>query len=580
MLRELVIKDFAIINQLDLKFGPGLLIFTGETGAGKSIMIDAVELLIGGRAESTFVRGGAEIAMLEAAFHIEPAVRPAVEALLRQEELLDDDSAEEIRVSREIRLEGRNICRVNGRVVSLSVLRELGDYLVDVHGQSEHLSLLRVSHHLDLLDRYAGVERALSQYQAAYRQFLDIHDELDQLRQQEKDAAQRVDFLSFQIEEIEAAKLKPGEDEELIAEQARLGNAEKLSQLSQASLASLEEGLRGEISASDLLGQAVESVEELAQIDPSLMDLHEEAQALLEQVSDMARRLRLYGEQVESNPSRLDEVEERLALIKGLKRKYGETIEAMLQFASQARQELDSITHAEARLQQLQAARQEQLVRIGQLGQTLSSERRQAAKQLAEAVERQLTDLQMSGAEFEVELKWQPDPNGAPVESDTVRFGPKGLDQVEFLVAPNPGEGLKPLVKIASGGETSRLMLALKGVLATADETPTLIFDEIDQGIGGRVGAVVGQKLWSLAQNHQVLCITHLPQLAAFGDRQFKVMKQVTGNRTETGVIQLDLEARVAELAVMLGGESDPNLTSAQALLDQAEAAKVQTAAA
>jgi DNA repair protein RecN (Recombination protein N) len=580
MLRELVIKDFAIINQLDLKFGPGLLIFTGETGAGKSIMIDAVELLIGGRAESTFVRGGAEIAMLEAAFHIEPAVRPAVEALLRQEELLDDDSAEEIRVSREIRLEGRNICRVNGRVVSLSVLRELGDYLVDVHGQSEHLSLLRVSHHLDLLDRYAGVERALSQYQAAYRQFLDIHDELDQLRQQEKDAAQRVDFLSFQIEEIEAAKLKPGEDEELIAEQARLGNAEKLSQLSQASLASLEEGLRGEISASDLLGQAVESVEELAQIDPSLMDLHEEAQALLEQVSDMARRLRLYGEQVESNPSRLDEVEERLALIKGLKRKYGETIEAMLQFASQARQELDSITHAEARLQQLQAARQEQLVRIGQLGQALSSERRQAAKQLAEAVERQLTDLQMSGAEFEVELKWQPDPNGAPVESDTVRFGPKGLDQVEFLVAPNPGEGLKPLVKIASGGETSRLMLALKGVLATADETPTLIFDEIDQGIGGRVGAVVGQKLWSLAQNHQVLCITHLPQLAAFGDRQFKVMKQVTGNRTETGVIQLDLEARVAELAVMLGGESDPNLTSAQALLDQAEAAKVQTAAA
>lgn len=579
MLLSLRIQDFAIINSLELKLAPGLLIFTGETGAGKSIIIDAVELLVGGRAESTLVRTGAELAILEAAFKVDPAVHQPISAILKREELIDGGTADELLISREIRLEGRNICRVNGRVVPLNVLREIGDYLVDVHGQSEHLSLLKVSQHLNLLDRFAEVDEPLSAYRRVYQELKTVRIELETLRTQERNAAQRADFLYFQIEEIKTAKLTAGQEAELISEQARLANAEKLSNLSEAALAGLEEGLRGEISASDLLGQAVESIEALAEVDTSLAPLHVEAQALLEQVSDISRRLRIYRENVEFNPVRLDEVEERLALIKNLKRKYGESIDDILAFAEKAERELESITHAEERIEELVAKEQELLIEVGRLGEKLSRVRARAGEDLAAAVESQLAALQMAGAKFQLQQEWRSDDNGAPVDGRQIEFGPKGLDQIEFLVAPNPGEGLKPLVKIASGGETSRLMLALKGVLATADDTPTLIFDEIDQGIGGRVGAVVGQKLWNLARNHQVLCITHLPQLAAHGDHHHRVEKEVIDERTETQVILLEGVSRARELASMLGGISDPNLESAQALLIEAGGTRTQTQA-
>lgn len=570
MLTELRIQDYAIIDDLDLKFGPGLLIFTGETGAGKSIIIDAVELLIGGRADSTVVRSGAEKALLEAAFYLDPVVRGPVMELLSREELLDEQEAEEVLVSREIRLEGRNICRVNGRVVTLGLLREIGDAMVDVHGQSEHLSLLRVRHHRRLLDRYVEVDEPLANYRQAYRALSKVREELSILRGRERDAAQRADYLSFQIDEIETTKLEPGEEEQLKSEQARLANAEKLTNLSEAAIAALEEGLRGEISASDLVGQAVESIETLAGVDESLDSLHTEAQALLEGVGEIARRLRVYSEGVEFNPSRLDEVEERLALIQDLRRKYGASIEEILAFAQEAREELEGITHAEERISELAEQERGLLGEVGARGQRLAEIRRQASAELSTAVEQELNDLQMEGAEFEVEQSWEEDPSGAPVDGRRVAFGPDGLDQIEFLVAPNPGEGLKPLVKTASGGETSRLMLGLKGVLAKADETPTLIFDEIDQGIGGRVGAVVGSKLRRLAADHQVLCITHLPQLAAFGEGHYKVDKVVRDGRTVTQVRPLEGEHRTTELAVMLGGDTPPNRESAQALLAEA----------
>lgn len=570
MLTELRIQDYAIIDDLDLKFGPGLLIFTGETGAGKSIIIDAVELLIGGRADSTVVRSGAEKALLEAAFYLDPVVRGPVMELLSREELLDEQEAEEVLVSREIRLEGRNICRVNGRVVTLGLLREIGDAMVDVHGQSEHLSLLRVRHHRRLLDRYVEVDEPLANYRQAYRALSKVREELSILRGRERDAAQRADYLSFQIDEIETAKLEPGEEEQLKSEQARLANAEKLTNLSEAAIAALEEGLRGEISASDLVGQAVESIETLAGVDESLDSLHTEAQALLEGVGEIARRLRVYSEGVEFNPSRLDEVEERLSLIQDLRRKYGASIEEILAFAQEAREELEGITHAEERISELAEQERGLLGEVGARGQRLAEIRRQASAELSTAVEQELNDLQMEGAEFEVEQSWEEDPSGAPVDGRRVAFGPDGLDQIEFLVAPNPGEGLKPLVKTASGGETSRLMLGLKGVLAKADETPTLIFDEIDQGIGGRVGAVVGSKLRRLAADHQVLCITHLPQLAAFGEGHYKVDKVVRDGRTVTQVRPLEGEHRTTELAVMLGGDTPPNRESAQALLAEA----------
>lgn len=576
MLTELAIRDFAIINKLDLSFGPGLLVLTGETGVGKSIMVDAVELLIGGRADSAVVRSGADKAFLEATFRLDPVIREFVQGILEREQLLDDGDDGEVHLSREIRLEGRNVCRVNGRIVTLSLLRELGDSLVDVHGQSEHLSLLRVQHHRRLLDRYLGAEETLAAYRSHYRSLMEVREELAELRERDREAAQRADFLSFQIEEIESAQLRPGEDEELKSEQARLANAEKLSILTEAATAALDEGLRGEIAASDLLGQAVESVEELAGVDNSMDGIHIEAQALLEQVTDLARRLRVYREGIEYNPTRLDEVEERLSLVQNLQRKYGGSIDEVLAYAEEARAELETITHAEQRVEELQLEEEELLSVLAAHGVELSRTRRVAADSLAEAVALELQDLNMAGAEFGVDLRWQDDPQGVPVEERRVTFGPHGLDQIEFLVAPNPGEGLKPLVKIASGGETSRLMLGMKGVLAEADEIPTLIFDEIDQGIGGRVGAVVGRKLRALTAGHQVLCITHLPQLAAYGARHYKVDKQVRGGRTETIVRELAEADRVQELASMLGGDSAPNLESAQALL--AEASRQESA--
>jgi DNA repair protein RecN (Recombination protein N) len=574
MLQELRISDFAIIRQLDLKLGPGLMIFTGETGAGKSIMIDAVELLIGGRADSAVVRSGTETAMLEAGFALDPGVRPRLLEILRREELLDEDNPAEFVVSREIRLEGRNICRVNGRIVPLALLREIGDLLVDVHGQSEHLSLLRVRHHLALLDRYADVGDELEAYQDAYDSLVGTRRKLAELRGWERDSSQRADFLAFQVDEIQKAKLKPGEDEQLRGEQARLANAEALTRLSDSALAALADGLRGEISAGDLVGQAVESIDELAEIDGTLRPLGTEAQALLEQVSDLARRLRLYGESIEYNPARLDEVEDRLGLIQDMKRKYGPTIEDILAHAEAAESELAGISHAEERIRELESAESRWLEEVGGLGAALSERRLQAAGSLAGEVERELRDLNMAGAQFEVGHEWVEADDGVPVDRRRIAFSRMGLDQIEFMVAPNPGEGLKPLVKVASGGETSRLMLALKSVLTEADETPTLIFDEIDQGIGGRVGAVVGGKLWGLARSHQVLCITHLPQLAAHGDRHFRVEKHVQDGRTETGVRRMQDGDQVAELALMLGGATETNLQSAQELLEEAAESK------
>ncbi len=573
MLSKLRIQNFAIIDDLELDLGPGLLIFTGETGAGKSIIIDAVELLVGGRADSEVVRTGADTALLEAEFRIDPIVEAPIRAVLAREEL--DDGAEDLVLSREIRLEGRNICRVNGRIVALNLLREIGDILVDVHGQSEHLSLLRVRHHLDLLDRFAGAEARRRTYAQSFDALSEVRDQLKSLRGRDREAAQRADYLAFQIEEIEAARLQPGEEGELQSERSRLANAEKLTTLSDAAVAALEQGLHGEISASDLLGQAVEAVDELAEIDESLSELRDEAQALSEHVLELAGRVRSYAEGIEFNPRRLEEVEERLALIGDLKRKYGGSIEEIMAHAEAARAELEEIAHAEDRIQELEEREAQLLGEVGRLGEELSQVRGEAVQALAEGVERELVDLQMGGARFEVRQEWREEPDGAPVDGRRVAFDRKGLDDVEFMVAPNPGEGLKPLVKIASGGETSRLMLGIKGVLAEADETPTLIFDEIDQGIGGRVGAVVGRKLGALSAGHQVLCITHLPQLAAFGRRHYRVEKEVREGRTVTRVRPLEGESRVRELAMMLGGVSEPNLDSARALLEGPRASEV-----
>lgn len=572
MLTELTIRNFAIIDDLQLSLGEGLSVFTGETGAGKSIIVDALELLLGGRADTTAVRAGAEIALIEGTFRLDAPIRGSVADILERESLLD--GPDYVTLAREIRLEGRNICRVNGRVVNLALLKELGEFLVDVHGQSEHLSLLQVRHHRTLLDRYAGIEDAVDAYSQVFKQLRTVERQLTSLRQREQDSERQADLLAFQINEIEAAALEPGEEQTLVEERARLANAERLASLCEQAMAALEDGIQGEYSASDLLGQAVEAIEDLSNIDSSLSSTQAEAQALLEQLGDLTRRLRIYRDSVEFNPGRLDEVEERVAMIRDLSRKYGGSEEAILAHAARAREELESITHASEQAEDLERKQTELLGKVGALGAELTAARLAASGDLSEAIGLELQALNMDGAEFAVDIAAREDPDGAPVDGRRLEYSATGLDHVEFLVAPNPGEGLKPLVKIASGGETSRLMLGLKGVLASADETPTLIFDEIDQGIGGRVGAIVGQKLWSLAQSHQVLCITHLPQLAAFGDRHFRVEKIIRSGRTITVVRPLDGETRDSELAQMLGGESEPNLESARQLLLGAAATK------
>jgi len=572
MLTDLHIRDFAIIDELRLQFGAGFLAFTGETGAGKSIIIDAVELLLGGRAEAHMIRAEAPAAWIEGAFRIEYALQPEIRRLLEPEGLLDDE--ENVTLGRELRREGRNICRINGRSVTLGLLRDVGERLIDVHGQSEHLSLLRVPEHLELLDRYARTEDQRLAFRERHEELAGLRRQLEELRASERDAARRSEFLSFQIQEIESARLRPAELDSLVEERTRLANAEQLAQLAEQAVAALDESPEGGPSAADRLGEAGQALASLARVDGSLQARSQEAQALVEQAADLAKNLRLYREAIEFNPRRLDEVEERIGLLRNLMRKYGESLEAVLAYAEKARLEHENITHAEERMASLQTEEGQLLIELGAIGAALSAARRKAGDQLGRAIETELNDLRMADARFGLEMSWADDPRGAPVGDRRVAFTASGLDRAEFLVAPNPGEGLKPLAKIASGGETSRLMLGLKSVLARADRTPTLIFDEIDQGIGGRVGGIVGRKLWGLARAHQVLCVSHLPQLAAYGDQHFRVEKHVEAGRTRTVVRELGGQERMLELAQMLGGEGEANRQSASQLLSQAESDK------
>ncbi len=573
MLRELRIQNFAIIDQLELTFESGLVVFTGETGAGKSIILDALELLLGGRADATAIRTEADLARVEATFHLCGPERQEVHAILRRADLLDDPDY--LTLSREVRREGRSVARVNGVTVNIGLLKELGERLVDIHGQSEHLSLLNVRAHLGLLDRYADVQSQRETYRQTYQQLQAVRRELEELRQAQRDADRRTEMLTFQAEEIESARLRPGEDEELRHERDRLANAEALARLAQQALAALDEGTAESPAATDLIGQAAQALNKLAQIDSDQSALAQQTTLLAESLADLARSLRAYLETIEYNPKRLEEVEERLDLLHRLTRKYGGSLEAVLAYAAEARRQLEHISNAAERIAQLEAAEKELLTRLSEQAQILSRQRRAAAEKLSRSMEAELDDLRMAAARFAVDFQTRPDPAGLPLPDGTrVAFDEDGLDKVEFLIAPNPGEGLKPLAKIASGGETSRLMLGLKNVLAHADEVPTLIFDEIDQGIGGRVGATVGEKLWLLARQHQVLVVTHLPQLAAFGDQHFQVQKQVENDRTRTHVTPLEGETRLLELAQMLGEVSEGTLRSAHDLLQNAQTFK------
>jgi len=569
MLTELHIQNFAIIDKLDLRFGPGLIILTGETGAGKSIILDAVVMLIGGKADTTLIRTDSDAAFVEGVFQLRGPEKEAVHSILQREELMDDPNY--VVLTREVRREGRNVARVNGRTVNVSLLKELGALLVDIHGQVEHLSLLDSRAHLGLLDRYAEVARPLSDYRQIYHTLLNLRRELNEFRKAQADADRRVEMLTYQADEIEAAHLKPGEDEELRKERDRLANAESLARNAQEALAVLEEGSPDTPAATDLVGQAAQALAALAKLDPAQNELANQGEILLDTMSDVIHSLRNYLEEIEFNPKRLDEVEERLDLIHSLKRKYGGSIPAVIASGAEARRQLETISNAAERIGELELEESKLLEALAAQGSLLTEKRKSAALAMGKGIESELDDLRMEAAKFSVDFQAKPDPNGAPLQNGTrIAFDQNGFDRIEFLIAPNPGEGLKPLVKIASGGETSRLMLGLKNVLARADEVPSLIFDEIDQGIGGRVGMIVGQKLWNLSRMHQVFCVTHLPQLAAFGDEHYQVQKLIQGNRTLTRVERLDGEPRLLELSQMLGAVGEGTIRSAHELMQVA----------
>jgi DNA repair protein RecN (Recombination protein N) len=580
VLVELTIRDFAIIEHLNLRLGAGFNVLTGETGAGKSIIIDAVSLILGARGDTTFVRAGAPRATVEGVFRLDEEARAVVNPLLEEEGLEGDEPAL-LFLAREIRREGRNVCRVNGRAVALKVLEGIGQHLVDIHGQTEHLSLMRVREHVDLLDRYGDLWPLRDRVAGLVHDLRAVRRELAGLRRDERELARRMDLLQYQADEIEAARLEPGEDVGLIQERNRLANAEELRELSDEAFQALYEGTEEQPSAVDLVQMAGRALAGLARLDDSTAPLAESAEALGYQLDDLARTLRDYRDQVEFNPRRLNQVEERLLLIHNLQRKYGDSIDDVLAFAGRARHELEAIEHSEERIEELEAEEDRLLREIGQAGAELSRQRREAGEHLAAGIEAELEELSMARARFGVDVAWRDDDDGAYVENRRVAFDASGLDRVEFLVAPNVGEPLKPLVRIASGGETSRLMLALKTVLAQADRTPTLIFDEIDAGIGGRVGAVVGHKLWGLTagegdivRSHQVLCVTHLPQLASYGDRHYHVSKGIVDGRTVTGVQFLEGEIREHEIAGMLGSVTERTRASAREMLVASQADK------
>jgi DNA repair protein RecN (Recombination protein N) len=590
VLSELTIQNFAIIDQIHLHFEPGFNVLTGETGAGKSIIIDAVSLLLGGRGEADLIRAGADQAVIEGVFGLNGETQTVVSPLLMQDGLEGDDPALLV-LAREIRRAGRNVCRVNGRAVTLKVLESIGQHLVDIHGQTEHLSLMRVREHVDLLDRYGDLLPLREQVAARVRNLRTVRRELADLRRDERELARRMDLLQYQLNEIEAAHLEAGEEEELTQERTRLANAEQLRELADEAYCALYAGDEEQAAAVDLLQTAARALTGLARLDPSTTSVAGAAETVNYQLEDLAESLREYRDQIEFNPKRLNQVEERLALIHSLQRKYGDTIQEVMAFAERASREFETIEHSEERIAELEAKEEALLQEIGELGAELSAQRQQAGERLAAGIEAELEELSMARARFGVDLTWRDADDGAYVEGRRVAFDLTGLDRAEFLVAPNVGEPLKPLVRIASGGETSRLMLAMKTVLAQADRTPTLIFDEIDAGIGGRVGAVVGQKLWGLtvgnggglaqpnAPRHQVLCVTHLPQLASYGDLHLQVSKGIVGGRTKTEVHALEFRDREQELAGMLGTITDQTQASAREMLQASQRDKETMAA-
>ncbi len=534
MLTDLIIRNFATIDRLQVRFGPGFNVLTGETGAGKSILLDALGLLLGDRAKPDLIRTGAEEATVEALFDI--AQRDDLREALCEAGFEEGD---ELVVRRIVSRSGKNRIFINGSMARLGQLQPIVSRLTAIYGQHEHQSLQRTDTHLSLLDRFAGVDRELEDYRRLYREAAELSASLRSLHEDEKERRQRLDFLSFQSREIEAARLVAGEDEELAAERKLLQNAESLA----AATAGGFDRLYGDEGAvCETLEQVASSLEEMAGVDPRLAPFAETVRSSLYGLEDVASELRDYAGRLAFDPQRQDQVEARLAQIGAVKRKYAPTVAEIVAYKKRIDEEIDSLTHIDSSREELHKRLAAVTQRLQHSGAALSARRVEAAQSLREALERELSGLALEKARFEMRLVTLPEP------------GPMGLERGEFYLSPNPGEELKPLAAIASGGELSRIMLALRRVAPDAEGISTLVFDEVDVGISGAAATAVGEKLRGVARAAQVLCVTHLPQVAACGDRHYRVEKREEQGRTFTEVHLLGDEERVKEMARLLGG--------------------------
>ena len=538
MLRELRLKNFAVVESVAVSFAPGLNVLTGETGAGKSILIDAIVLVRGGRAQSDVIRAEAETATVEAVFAVDSVA--TARAVLEEAGLAADDNGEVV-VRRELARSGRHRAFVNDSPVTVGLLERLGDVLLEVHGQHEHQRLLEPARQLELLDRFADAEDAMAGVAALHAKYRAAQEEAELMRRAERDRAQREDLLRFQVSELDAARLRPGEEDELRGEARRLQHAERfLGGLTEAA-----ELLRdAPQSAGERLARAVKILHDLGRLDPAFAAPAEALEAASAQIDEALGAIRGLRDAVGAEPGRLDAVHERLDALARLRRKYGDSESAMLEFRADAARELEQLERHEEVMAAQERVLGELSSELAAAAAALSERRRAAAVKLAGQVQKALRALGMERAEFEVALEHLPEP------------GPRGLDRAELRLSTNPGEEVKALARVASGGELSRTMLALKSVLARADRMPILIFDEVDAGIGGRVASVVAQTLAAASDGRQVLCVTHLAPIAAVADRHLHVTKSIRAGRTRVAVEPLDANARVEEVARMLGGAS------------------------
>lgn len=550
MLIDLSIKNLAIIDSLHVPFQPGFTVLTGETGAGKSIIIDAVTLIMGGRASADLIRTGEEEASVEAIFLL-PLDSPLPARLAEMGVECDG----ELLVRRVVSRSGRNRVFIGGGLSTLGILAEIARELINIYGQHESQTLLKPENHLMLLDGFAGLAPLRSAYAAVFEEFRATQARIRELEEGEREAARRLDLLAFQAEEIRTAALSPGEDEELERERALLVHGEKLLRNSQEAFETL---YGGDGAILDKLAEVKAKIAEITPVDDSLAPLLSALEEAAAQLDDAALTLRDYAARVEADPTRLERVEERLDQIRRLKKKYAPTVEGIIAYGAVVDQELEALANRERTRGELDVVLERLAKELAEKGGELSARRRAAAKELQGAMEREIHQLAMKHALFEVAFEEFPEPRAT------------GLERGEFLFSPNPGEAPKPLSRIASGGELSRLMLALKQIHPESD-VPTLIFDEVDTGIGGATSALVGEKLKRVSRGQQVLCITHLPQVAAFADHHYKVEKRVDGGRTATAVTPLDDGARVTEMARMLGGVTitDRTLEHAREMIDE-----------